>query len=380
MTRRIRRQHTVSQFYLKGFANDGGRLSRQELDDGPLVTMSTADASVIKDFYTLELPDGTQSDMFERFFGQFEGAAAEALRAVTAGTWPLPPEPRRELAAWIALQYLRAQEVRSGQGALTAFHIRLVVGASGKAALRSLIESRAGAPISDEALDWEWRDLTQEGGPDLEPDMAEHMRLLVDLLPGLTAHLSDWHWSLLRFERRSLGTSDHPVCLVAAEDHPPWSGVGIATAGMFYMPLTRRLGVTIQPRDRFPATKEPIPDFVHPGTTKSAQSLNQEAARSARRYLFFHPDDRPFDAPVVLPRAQAHGWSDKGAERLISEEGLYGPYEPTDVRPLTDELAWPNLPGRSGAADAADSGVTIHDLPWPIPGRLGVRPGRDELA
>ena len=117
---RVRRQHVVSRFYLNGFANDDRRVRRVTLPGEPAHVLSTGDASVIKDFYTVTLPDGTESDMFEKAFSEVEGPASDALRTLLEGTWPLTGHHRAALATWIALQHLRAEDIRSSQGSLNA--------------------------------------------------------------------------------------------------------------------------------------------------------------------------------------------------------------------------------------------------------------------
>ncbi len=80
--------------------------------------------------------------MFERAFSEIEEPAADALRAIIDGVWPIVGDRRSALATWIALQHLRSEEVRASQSIMNAEMIRLVVGASGKEALRQIIESR----------------------------------------------------------------------------------------------------------------------------------------------------------------------------------------------------------------------------------------------
>jgi hypothetical protein len=363
---RVRRQHVISQFYLRGFANESSRIKRIELPGVEPVVLTTSNASVIKDFYTVELLDGTPSDMFEKFFGTFEGPAATALSGVRHGTWPLRPVDREALAGWVALQHLRGEEIRHGQSALDAFHIRILVGTSGKEALRRLIETREGVRLHEEQLDWEWADLTKPGGPHLEPDPGDHMDFLLGTLPGLTAHLMSWHWTLLEFEDAALGTSDHPVSLVPGEDHPPGMGLGIATAALFYIPLTQSLGLTIQPRDRFPAALGFVPDLKHVADPEHAKSFNQQTAWSARHYVYCHPEADPFAAPVVLPAPRRHGWSDAGADRMIREEGLFGGLSEEQLAAMPKVL-----PGDDGPRS---EGMSLDDLTWPIPRRLGSRP------
>jgi hypothetical protein len=158
--KRARRQHLVSRFYVHGFATDDRQIRRVTLPGDSPVPMSISDASVIKDFHTVTLPDGSKSDMFERWFADLEHPAATALADVQAGTWPLPAGEREALAAWIALQHLRSKSVRDGLSGYDALMFRLIIGSSGKAALRELIDSAEGRVLAQEELDWEWDDIT----------------------------------------------------------------------------------------------------------------------------------------------------------------------------------------------------------------------------
>lgn len=360
MTSRTRRQHVVSRFYLNGFANEDQRVARVELPGDVTRVLSTGDAGVIKDFYTITLPDGTKSDFFERAFGEVEGLAAEAMRAITSGVWPVPDEHRASLAAWIALQHLRSEDVRAGQGSMRAGMIQLIVGVSGRAALREVIERAERRTISDEELDWEWADLTKSGGPDLAEDPDEHLRLLSDLLPGTTHYFYDCHWTLYRFQRRVLVTSDHPVSLCVEPDYPAYMGVGLATADLFVVPLSRRLGLTIQPRtrlERYPVDPTSVPDFAHDGTTAIARSFNQETVGRARRYVYHHPEDQPLIGLHIPEPDTRRGPQTSDIDRMVHEDGLFHGMTTTQKQAL------------SSPAGGSSEGMSIDDLPWPIPGR-----------
>lgn len=357
MADRVRRQHVVSRFYLNGFASDTGRIRRVTLPGEPAHVLSTGDASVIKDFYTVTLPDGTQSDMFEKAFGEVEGPASEALRALLGGAWPITGDHRAALATWIALQHLRAENIRTSQASMNGQLIRVIVGTAGKEALRELIGKAEGREVLDDELDREWRDITKPGGPDLTPEANEHIRILMDLLPGMAAYLHDGRWTVFRFQRRSIVTSDHPVSLLVGGDYPAWQGVGIATAELFAVPLGRRTALTIQPRHRIGPGMENLPDSEHEGSTQVANSINQETISRARRYVYHHPDDSPLHR-LHLPdpdRRSRPSMSDSSG--LIREDGLFGH--------MTEEerKSMPRIGGNDG------HGFSIQNLAWPIPGR-----------
>jgi len=207
MVKRRKRQHTVSKFYLRAFADEAGTVRRVGVPGREAVDLSVNDASVIKDFYSVRLSDGSVSDAFEEAFGEVEDGAATAHRALLDGQWPLQGEARLSLAAWIALQHLRTEGTRGDQEVMRATMIRLVVGSSGKEALRRHIERAESRKVGDQELDKEWADLTKPGGPDLEPDVLMHMDTVVSLLPGFAQYLRDCHWTVFRFQRRCLATS-----------------------------------------------------------------------------------------------------------------------------------------------------------------------------
>lgn len=366
MAKRTKRQHTVSKFYLRGFANDTGTVMRYDLAERKAVPLSLNDASVVKDFYSVTLPDGSLSDVFEKLFADIEGDASAALEAVLAGDWQLRDEARQGLATWCALQYLRSEQIRAQQTHIAGEMIRLLVGVSGKEALRRKIQRAEGRSVGDEELDREWTDLTKEGGPDIQPNVEQHIDTIMSLVPGTAAYFHDSHWTVVRFQRRPLVTADSPVTLHAEEDHPPYMGVGIFNAGLFAVPLSRRTVMTIQPRYRLEEydwerrlglSVDQVPDFEMPGTTKQAWSYNQAAVFGARRFIYHHPDDAPLGPPLTLPDgAQSDGMSASSTDAFIREEGLYA-----DQRP--DER------GVSSIGIDDDRGVSLNDLPWPIPGR-----------
>lgn len=358
MGKLVRRQHVVSNFYLKEFADDRGHVRRIELP-GKSQTLATSNASVIKDFYTVTMPDGSRSDVFERLFADIEGQAAAALKAVVhEGLWPVRGEQREALAAWIALQHLRSEGVRNSQTELEAQTIRLVVGASGKEALRQLISRSENRVISDDELESEWADITKPTGPDLISDPAMHIKLLMDLWQPTMRLVMARTWTVFRFSRRSLVTSDHPVSLVAGPSHPKGLGVGLATAQAFILLLSRKTGLMIGEID-----EGVVPEFEISGTTVLARSFVNQAIKESRRYLYHHPEDRVLDG-LDLPSVRSTEFGDF-SDSLISEEGMFaGLWTDDSAQAPSGQQVNRSLDGGQ-----EKEGVTINDLTWPIPNR-----------
>lgn len=237
--------------------------------------------------------------------------------------------------------------------------MRLAVGIAGKEALRRHIEHAEARTVTDRELDREWDDLTKPGGPDLAPDVLGHMGTILNLLPGFAEYLHDCHWTLFRFRRRCLITSDHPVSLLVGPEHPPFYGVGIANADLFLVSMSRRVAITIQPRQRlldagFP--DENVPDFTAPVSTKTAMSINQETAARARQYIYHHPADTPLQGLKVREDCPAPGIQEPDLDHFIRSDGIFNDAE-------EDHSRLPPL-------DGGDSGgFSLSDIPWPIPGR-----------
>jgi hypothetical protein len=104
-------------------------------------------------------------------------------------------------------------------------------------------------------------------------------------------------WVLTFYARKSLATSDTPVILCPAPDHPAGTGIGIFNAGEVHVALDRRVALSIS------HTK--FGDVRTAGVTKTAIYLNDATAKNARRYVFHHPDDDPLRG-LMLPQPREH--------------------------------------------------------------------------
>lgn len=97
-----------------------------------------------------------------------------------------------------------------------------------------------------------------------------------------------------------------------------------------------------------------MPDFEVSGTTQFANSINQQTVSQARRYIYLHPDDT-LDERIHVPEPVTGSHMQmSNTDHMIREKGLYGDVPPED--------RYPGIPG-------SDGGMSLHDLPWPIPGR-----------
>lgn len=346
---RIRRQHLVSKFYLKGFAADERYLTRTVLPGTFSHRIGVNDATVNNDYYTVEFEDGTVSDAAETLFGEIEAPASSALRGLLSTPVVFPDGDQRDaLAAWIALQYVRTPAIRRQRDELHSALVRMVVGVVGKRGLRNFIEEREGVAISAARVEAEWQDLTKPGGPTSRVRAENHILNILELLPSTTERLVDGRWMVIDFGENFLVAGDHPVFLMADPEAPDWRGVGLGNAHAFGLALSRRRGIII-----FTGDGEPGPDVMGPGTASEARTLNAQTIQNAREAIYHHPDDDPvawFDGELPQPRP---------TELTLGNDSLI----------LPDAEGYPP-PSRDEAEPTEPGGFSIANLVWPIPDRV----------
>ncbi|XVV02509.1 DUF4238 domain-containing protein [Actinosynnema sp. CA-248983] len=239
----------------------------------------------------------------------------------------------------------------------------MLVGISGKPGLRRVIDQAEGRTLSDAELDWEWRDLTKPTGPDLMPDSRDHLESVRSLHGSTSLYLHDSQWSIYRFQRRTLLTTDQPVVLGVGADHPKWEGVGIANAAAFLLPSSRQTALVIRPRSSKDLQAGYFaPDLELAGTTLVANGINQELVAHAKLHIYMHPDDSLTD-DLNLPQPNRRRWQMTNADSFINEDGPF-PGAGQDQSEDTGDAS------PFGEQASHGDSMSIDDLPWPIPNRV----------
>jgi Protein of unknown function (DUF4238) len=326
-----RRQHVVSRFYLAGFADSNNQLVRVPLSGNKSHLVNVKDATIRKDFYSIDLGGDRLDDYFEQAFAEIEGPASTALAEVTRNNvWPLPGIHKTALAVWISLQYLRTEAQRNLLSELRALTIRIIVGASGRAALRDHIERAEGQIVNVARLEAEW----------------------ADLLGPTSALLTDQQWSLNTFKRRVLATSDHPVSMFRHPTTPTHFGTGIFTAGGFGIALSRHCGLII-------GASPDLPDLAVPGTTVMARAINAATAANARSAIYHHPLDGHVHNQINLQSPRTYEVDPDTGSTMIAEDGIFSGVSPEALQAMST----------IGHPDGG-RGMTLDDLEWPIRDRI----------
>ncbi|QOQ38209.1 DUF4238 domain-containing protein [Trueperella pecoris] len=306
--------HYVPQGYLRGFATDMERVRVVPLDRSRQpYTPSVKNVAAQNHFHTVGEFD--EPDAFEKALSDVEGQALGIIRGLANGEFPLSEENRWAFAHYTALQSVRGPDTRRTTEHLCAAMVRLEVGAGGRKNVGAWIRDNFGVDPTPEQEDRIWDEATQPGGPPISFSNLTHIQNAVETAIELTPYLATRPWTLVRFERRSLITSDAPVSLVRRPNDQPWEGVGFATAWGVTFPLTRKLGLLMSDPmailegfeaddPRVQQVREMVLagriDQIQPGTTAMEKLFNQHTAQSAREYVFHHPEDECF-VPADLP-------------------------------------------------------------------------------
>lgn len=304
---RARRHHLVPQFYLQRFANDDGRVALCRLGDPPAIRVTSVRKAMFQnEFYTVQEPDGTHSDHVESFLANLEGEAATGFRALLdEGEWPLSVENRWRIAMWVALQSLRGAAPRQAMNELATGMLQMEIAAGGKDGLRRVLEEQ-GDLESLADLDGVWELMSDFDDYTLQVNPNEHVRLMLEMLPGIARVMLARKWMVVTFERKALMTCDEPVSMPPAVVDGGLVGVGSMNAPHILVPLSRRVGLWLNevqvdvPPERWFETS-----VRHPGTTWLADRFNQATLANARRSLVTHPDDQHLlEEELPAPRTQ----------------------------------------------------------------------------
>ena len=299
-----RRHHTVPKFYLRGFALDE-QIATVRLPGDHRFVQSIGDATVGKDFYSVEgHEDG--DDVIEKALSEIEGAAATVFRKIDEGTWPLPIEDRMTMGIFIALQAARVPVHRRTVDHMATEMLRIQIGAGGKSGLRKRMEDD-GSKVTEAELEAMWAMATQPGGPPIRGNNALHIEIMAKTSDEILKYVVGRPWSLVRFDRRSLITSDAPVSLVPDPAEDPSHGVGYMTAWGITFPLSRRTGLLISSPKVLMEAGIPV-ERVHRGefdrtqdpTTVLERFFNLHTVSGASEWIFHHPNDDNF-VPSPLP-------------------------------------------------------------------------------
>lgn len=283
------RRPLVPAFLLRPFADATGRLIMERRDRARRLLVPVEEAVAEIGTYRVAEPAGAQGGL-DRVLGEIEARAAEALRAVLAGTFPPAGADRAALSVFVAVQILTGrghrQELADAAEALDAVITPI---------LENLEESGSEESGSEESV---------EPPPTFAAPPAARVDVLVEdgetvgvtlaTLPRLARALAGRTWQLVRFAGPHLLTGDTPVILWgrAAAQHPGQAGLGMADE--VRVPLDPRHALIL-------ARRAKLGEVVRELEERHARGLNRTVAEAARRWVYYHPESDPLERVELAP-------------------------------------------------------------------------------
>lgn len=238
---------------------------------------SVQNASVITDFYSLRGVGADKQGEVEDYLAAIEDAAAEAIESVVSGGVSLRSVKIREpIAAWAAMQHLRVPVARERIAVMHSVMRNIIAGGISGTAARAVEPAAPGIHDADSVHD-------------------QHLKAMFAGYLPTVENFYNRGWSILRFSRKALLTSDAPVTLLPVEDADERTPLGVTSNGGVLVPLDRRVALVmgeLGERDR-----------QLRGTTQVARAVNQYSVSNARRWVFHHPEDAPLEG-LILPEPE----------------------------------------------------------------------------
>jgi hypothetical protein len=243
-----RRQHFVPEFYLSGFTADGERESFLHVLDqttGKQWRARPRELAHQRDLYRVEVP-GTDPNIFEKTFGQFEGQIADVLRELTATGVPPEGEAFSNLMFFAALMAVRIPRHRAqiskfiNEIAKNMTQLSIATPEHWEATKKRMVES--GHPEFGEMSYEEAKKTFRSDQYTVDFPQTWHVGMLFESAKAILPTLGDREWTFIKSDDAAgdFVCSDYPVGLVWASGemsfYPPGFGLPDTEVSL---PLTR---------------------------------------------------------------------------------------------------------------------------------------------
>jgi hypothetical protein len=274
-----RNHHTLPAFYFKRFADDEGLLSKWDRTTNKWSPIRPKSASVEVDFYIVETEDGP-SDAIENALSVIEGRAAEVIRMIDAGTWPIPTERKAQLAEFLSLQRVRGTGFRASVDQFTDEVADKIYYLEEMARFRRQFSEEHGRPASDDELRARARTVEKPVRVAMSQNAAIETMLKMAADDDRLAIYTYRSWNLERASEAAFVTADSPL-LLWSSNPPGFWGEGELTADEITFPLDLRTCLVMRRADTGETTSDVALDRV--------QELNRRSFDHAHRSVFVRP-------------------------------------------------------------------------------------------
>lgn len=302
--------HFNPQFVLRGFADGGEQITTIRLPERKSRTTRVRETGAENHLYSIPGHPGG-FDVFEKGLGEgIEGETSNIFKSIADGVWPLPQQERDTLAEFIALQTLRGPERRRQMESTATTLWQKAAGQLGRAGVEQAATDTIGRPLTQAESDELWASVTTTDGPPVTYTPRDHIEMMGEVTQPVAAILAARPWTLVRFTRRALITSDAPVTSVPYEDSGSYTGLAFAQLVLY--PVSRRTGLIMRdPLDGSGADDDldalieraqtGALDDESVGTASLEEMMNERTAAHAVRNLHHHPADSRFVPPDYRP-------------------------------------------------------------------------------
>lgn len=279
-----RRQHTVAQMLLQGFADERGHLIESQRG-GREHRTNVKNASVISNFYTTRLENGHASTVVEDWLAdEVEGPAVGPIVAARHGR-PIEAHHVEALAKFVISSLLRTRTVQD-----QLIQIGDTVGP-----LLLLQRATAATDESHRLKDPQQREqllrIAESAYERIRPTTNNpnaQLRVILRKIDELTPRLVQWRWDVHTGGSASLILGDAPVSALGRDDREGWNGI-IPDGTALVLPVSPNALIVGTAPSASALTRSA---GVAPLTPELVNAANHLTVSGASRSVFRHPGTR----------------------------------------------------------------------------------------
>jgi hypothetical protein len=295
-----RLHHLVPQFLLKRFATVSGSLELIDRYDFARITPSFVPAALaVRDFYSLDTPNGLDASIEKLLATHVEGPAATAIRRlVDEGRSLAGPGIRIPIGIFLGFQKVRGPGDRHAMAEYHNAVTRLVASLAPDDTVRAPRPRRIREREVVETIE-----LARAGKYEIVSERAADLHIDgLDVALNMARDLESRTWQLLEFDEPVLATCDEPVVLMGRNVNLPGEPVGVLTAEAVAFATDPRHALIMIRRDLEAAPGR------HRGSHAEAAVLNAHVAFAAFRHIVRRPGTDPL-AELEVPKKAAPVWT-----------------------------------------------------------------------
>jgi hypothetical protein len=269
MAKLSRRNHYLPQFYLKGFADEGGAFWLFDRERKEYRLQKPINTGVEKDFYQVTRPDGEKTDEVEKMLSAVEGTCKQIIDRVDNRVVRWDGEDRPTFALFAALMRTRVPVFDQEQNDFLEKFYRWWAKAK-----NPTVESVREGFLEFEAATGEGMlgvspedvfQMIRDDSYALEKPRQNNIKMMLNLALQIAPVLLGMDWMILYAPKGSaFVTCDNPFAVAPPTDHDDtYTGYGISTPGATTMlPLSSKTAIVFKGTDGRVAGGECGRDFV----------------------------------------------------------------------------------------------------------------------